>query len=113
MALTAEQQARRQFKVTASMLPIIMNGDAEALLKLYLEEIGDLDREPPNYAMQLGSHVEGFLLDYLATTTDSKITRRGEVVDHPTVPEFCCTLDGYRAFDDAVIENKFLGIIPA
>jgi hypothetical protein len=108
MALTAEQQLRRQFKVTASMLPILMNGNEAAILKLYREEIGELEREPATYAMQLGSHIEPFMLDYLQSVTGHAITRRGEVIDHPTVPEFCCTLDGYRAHDDAVIENKYL-----
>jgi hypothetical protein len=108
MALTAEQQARRAFKVTASMLPTLMHGDEAALLRLYREEIGEIEREPPTYAMRFGSHVEPFMLDELQAKT-GPITRRGEVVDHPTVPEFCCTLDGYRAADDAVIENKFLG----
>ena len=108
MVLSAAQQARRQFKITASMLPILMHGDEASILRLYREEMGELEREPPNYAMQLGSYVEPFMLDYLETTTGHPITRRGEVVDHPTIPEFCCTLDGYRAFDDAVIENKFL-----
>jgi YqaJ-like recombinase protein len=107
--LTAEQQLKRQFKITASMLPILMSGDEAALLKLYREEQGDLEREPPNYAMQLGAYIEPFMLDYLQTNTGHAITRRGEVIDHPTVPEFCCTLDGYRSHDDAIIENKFLG----
>jgi hypothetical protein len=108
MVLSADQLARRQFKITASMLPILMHGDEAALLRLYCEEIGETEREPANYAMQLGSHVEPFMLDYTEQKTGHAITRRGEVVDHPTVPEFCCTLDGYRAFDDAIIENKFL-----
>ena len=85
MALTAEQQLRRQFKVTASMLPILMNGDAPALLKLYREEQGDLEREPPSYAMQLGSMIEPFMLDYTQAKTGHAITRRGLVIDHPTI----------------------------
>jgi len=108
MALTAEQQAQRQYKITASMLPILMHGDAAALNRLYCEEIGESEREPPHYAMQLGSHIEPFMLDYLEVRCGHAITRRGEVIDHPTIVEFCCTLDGYRAHDDAVIENKFL-----
>lgn len=108
MALSVEQQAKRAFKMTASMLPILMHGDGAALNKLYCEEIGEAEREPPTYAMQLGSMIEPFMLDWLESSTGHPITRRGEVVDHPTVPEFCCTLDGYRSFDDAIIENKFL-----
>ena len=91
------------------MLPILMHGDAAAINKLYCEEIGEIEREPANYAMQLGSIIEPFMLNYLQTRCGHAITRRGEVVDHPTVPEFCCTLDGYRSHDDATIENKFLG----
>jgi hypothetical protein len=109
MALTVEQQARRAFKRTASILPILMNGDEAAILKLYREDIGEIEREEPTYAMQLGSYIEKFMLDYTEAKTGQAITRRGEVVDHPTIPYFCCTLDGYRAFDDAVIENKFIG----
>jgi hypothetical protein len=108
MALTVEQQARRRFKITASMLPILMHGDEARINRLYCEEIGEIEREPSNYAMELGSHVEPFMLDWTQAKTGHPIIRRGEVVDHPTIPEFCCTLDGYRAFDDAVIENKFL-----
>ena len=109
MALTAEQQLRRQFKVTASMLPILMHGDGAALNRLYCEEIGETEREPPTYAMQLGSMIEPFMLDYTQAKTGHAITRRGLVIDHPTIPEFCCTLDGYRSHDDSVLENKFLG----
>ena len=109
MALSAAQQLRRQGKVTASMLPILMNGDAAAILRLYQQEIGETEREPANYAMQLGSYVEVFMLDYLEACSGHPITRRGDVVDHPVVAGFLCTLDGYRAFDDAIIENKFLG----
>ena len=90
------------------MLPTLMHGDEAALLRLYLQEIGELEREPGSYAMGLGAVVEPYMLDYLVGKNGHPITRRGEVVDHPTIPEFCCTLDGYRPFDDAVIENKFL-----
>jgi hypothetical protein len=108
MVLSVEQQARRAFKITASMLPILMHGDEAALLKLFLEESGAQEREPPTYAMQLGAMIEPFMLDYTEAKTGHAITRRGEVIDHPTVPDFCCTLDGYRSFDDSVLENKFL-----
>lgn len=108
MALSADQQARRRFKLSASMLPILMHGDEAAILKLYREEIGESEREPSSYAMRLGSFIEGFVLDYRQEIAGQPIVRRGEVIDHPTIPEFCCTLDGYRAFDDAVMESKFL-----
>jgi len=106
--LSAEQLRLKQFKISASMLPILMHGEPDAINRLYCEEIGQAEREPPNYAMELGSYIEPFILDYQQRKTSQAITRRGEVVDHPTIPDFCCTLDGYRAHDDAVIEVKFL-----
>jgi hypothetical protein len=39
---------------------------------------------------------------------DGEITERQSYIDHPTLPWCGCTLDGYRAFDDAVIEAKTL-----
>src|SRR3954470_12599260 len=109
MSLTPEQLAKRQFKITASMLPILMHGDEAALLKLYREEIGESERET-NYAMELGSVFEPFILDYQQRKTGHAITRRGEVVDLESAGglNFCCTLDGYREHDDAVVESKFL-----
>jgi hypothetical protein len=108
MALTQEQLARKAFKVSGSMMPILMDGDDEKILKLYREEIGESEREPPSYAMRLGSMIEPFLLDYHQEQIKSPITRRGEVVDHPTIKDFCVTLDGYSAELDAIIESKFL-----
>jgi hypothetical protein len=108
MALTAVQLERRAFKITASMLPILMNGEPAAIQRLYAQEIGEIEREPPTYAMELGFYMEPFILDYTEGKTGQAITRRGEVVDHPSIAEFCCTLDGYRAHDEAVIETKFL-----
>lgn len=107
MALSAEQLERRAGKITASMLPILMYGDAEQIQRLYREEIGELDREPQSYAMALGSHIEPFVLDYWNDCYGT-LTRRGEVVDHPFIPEFCCTLDAYREFDDCALDCKFL-----
>jgi len=106
--LTDEQRAKRAFKVTASMMPIIMNGDAEQLMRLYRETIGEIEREPSNYAMQIGAHIEAFLLDYWEKYTGQPITQRGVVADHPNIKGIACTLDGWRAYDDAVIETKFL-----
>src|SRR4051812_35122810 len=108
MALTAAQLARKAFKLSASMMPILMHADEDKILQLYREEIGESEREPPTYAMNLGAYVEPFILDVYQERIGQPVTRRGEQVDHPTVPDFIVTLDGYRPDIDAVIESKFL-----
>jgi hypothetical protein len=59
--------------------------------------------------MRAGSILEREMLDWQANVTGHPITRRGEVVYLDDNNHMFCTLDGYRAADDAVIECKFLG----
>jgi hypothetical protein len=90
------------------MMPALMNSTKPLDLdKLYRRAIGELEPEPENWAMHCGSILEREMLDWQANVTGHEITRRGEVV-HLHEHMFC-TLDGYRAHDDAVIECKFLG----
>jgi len=96
----------RELMTTASQAPIIINGDAEQLQQLWEERVG---LRPPkdfsrNIAVQRGIHDEPFILNWLER--DHPITERGTFLKHPTLPSISCTLDGYRAFDDAVIEAK-------
>lgn len=106
--LTAEQRRLREYKITASMSPTIMSGDAKALNKLFEECVGQ--REPEDlsdvWPVQFGSHIEPFGLDWHQRKTGQPLIERGRVVDHPTLPRICCTLDAYRAIDDCVIDHK-------
>jgi hypothetical protein len=58
--------------------------------------------------MRAGTHMEPFLRRELERECGHPISRVGEIVDHPTNSTFRVKLDGYRAFDDAVVEFKFL-----
>jgi hypothetical protein len=98
----------RELMTTASQAPVIVNGTEEQLLELWQERVG---LKPPkdfshNIAVQRGRHDEPFILNWIEFTTDQPITERGAFLKHPTLPSISCTLDGYRAFDDAVIEAK-------
>jgi hypothetical protein len=113
MALTAEQLARREGKITASFLPQLMAGDREAIHQKWLELVGDPNWQPEdlsnNRPVQFGSFIETFALDWHERKTQCELTRRGEVVDHPTRPYVCATLDAYRAADRCVIDAKANG----
>ena len=106
--LSVAEQRYRVGKFTGSLTNAVMNSTSElALNRVWREKVG---LDPPmetTYAMEAGSHMEPFILDWLEKQT-SAITRRGEIVDHPTHPDICVKLDGYRSTDDAIIEVKFL-----
>ena len=106
--LSVAEQRYRVGKFTGSLANAVMNSTSElALNRVWREKVG---LDPPmesTYAMEAGSHMEPFILDWLERHTGA-ITRRGEIVDHPTHPDICVKLDGYRSTDDAIIEVKFL-----
>lgn len=97
-------------QTTASQAPVIVHGSNADIYQLWLERTGQAkpDDLSANYAVQHGKHLEPFVLDWIERTTQQEITERQRFVQHPTVPYLGATLDGYRAFDDAVIEVKVL-----
>lgn len=111
--LTAEQQAARQFRVTASFLPALMQGDEAAILREWMRLVGHPDYEPLDLSDQwppcFGQYVEPFALDWHQRKTGHPITRRGETVVHPMLDYVSCTLDGWREADDCVIDAKCCG----
>jgi predicted phage-related endonuclease len=106
--LTDEQLAYRRGRVTASDARMLMNAadDAE-LLKLFNVKIGAEPPEPENYAMRVGSHMEPFIINEYEHISGILVTRRQEIVDHPQIKGFCCTLDGWHPKLNRVIEVKF------
>jgi len=99
----------REGLTTASVAPLIVHGTDADRLRLWRERIGEIEREDlsEDFAVQWGAHNEGFCLDWVERTTQREITERQRFVKHPTLP-FGATLDGYRPFDDAVVECKVL-----
>lgn len=109
--LTAEQRTLRENHLTASVAKVVMSGDAVELLALYMELTGQA--EPPDlsgvWAVQLGSYLETFILDWHANKTGHPLTERGRVVEHPTLKYVCATLDCYREFDGMTLDAKVVG----
>lgn len=109
MPLSEAEHDYRRNKVTGSLVNALMAATTEAaLIKLWREKVGLDPPQAETWAMKAGAHMECLILDYVASQNAYPITRRGEIVDHPTVRDVCTKLDGYRTADDAVIEVKFL-----
>lgn len=108
--LTKSEHDYRIGKFTGSLANSVMNATTEAeLVRIWRIKVGLDDPEPETYAMRAGSHMEKLILDERELQTGHTISRRGEIIDHPTIPDICVKLDGYRAHDDAVIDAKFVG----
>ena len=106
----SELSPKREFKTTGSQAPVIVNGTADQLYELWEERCG---RRPPkdfsrNIQVQRGRHDEPFILSWSEMINGHEITERQRYIEHPTLPSIACTIDGYRAFDDAVYEAKCL-----
>jgi hypothetical protein len=61
------------------------------------------------WAVQFGSYIEKFALDWHAKKTHCKLTRRGEVVTHPKFSHVSCTLDAFCPDTNTVIDVKAPG----
>jgi hypothetical protein len=109
MTLSAFDEDYRIGKFTGSLANAVMNARSEAeLLRIWREKVG-LDPPPvATWAMRAGAYMEPLILDERERQTGCPITRRGEIVDHPTVADVCVKLDGFRSADDAIVEAKFL-----
>jgi hypothetical protein len=96
-------------KFTGSLANSVMGATTEAeLVRIWRIKVGLDDPEPVTYAMRAGSHMEPLILNERELQTGHAITRRGNIVDHPSVADVCVKLDGFREHDDAVIEAKFI-----
>lgn len=95
-------------RFTGTSANIVMNGSEADWTKHYLQRSGQLEPEPPNWAMRAGSHMESLILDWYQEQLGHPITRRGEVVYHPDNSNICVKLDGYCEPLDLITEAKFL-----
>lgn len=95
---------------TASVAPLIAYGSGAELFQLWQERTGQVPRADlsNNYPVQHGKHNEPFVLDWVERNTGIEIAERQRFVPHPSISWLGCTLDGYRPYDDAVIECKVL-----
>lgn len=109
MALTAQQLQLRDGRVTASFIPHLMFGNEDKILNEWRKLVGDpdyVDDFKPGWLSEYGSYLEPFMLDWREKKTGHKMTRRGEVVYHPSYPWASCTLDAASVPEKMVIECK-------
>lgn len=113
MALTAAQLEARAGKLTASVVGYLMSGSRAKIINIWRELIGDPDYVRDNlddvWPVQLGSVTEQLNLDWYERKTGHEVTRRGEVVAHPTCDWAAATLDGFDAVEGIPIECKHVG----
>ena len=111
MTLTAEQEAKRVGKLTASRVGVLMRGDAAGIDRLYREMIGELAEEDlsDNWAVQRGLATEMVNLRWYEKKSHSLVTRRRQVVTSEWPPWAACTLDGWDSILLCPIECKDVG----
>lgn len=111
--LSPTQLQARDGKLTASRVACLMTGDAGKIMNLWRELVGDpefVDEDLSGvWAVQLGSHTESLNLDWYERRTGKPLSRRGEVVVHPSNAWAACTLDGWDDQIGAPIECKHVG----
>lgn len=110
MSLTAEQIAARKGKLTASRVACLMTGDTEKIMRLYREMIGEEIPEDLSgvWPVRLGEVTEKLNLDWYEQS-GSPLSRRGEVVVHPTHSWAAATLDGWDDMLNCPVETKHVG----
>jgi predicted phage-related endonuclease len=95
--LTSEQLKQRAGKLTASRIACLMTADAVKIMQLYKELIGEAEPEDLSqvWPVRLGEATEQLQLDWFEQRYRTPVTRRGEVVIHPSKDWAACTLDGW------------------
>lgn len=108
--LTEAQRKAREDRLTASRIACLMNGNAEAIMQLYREMIGEIPEEDLSdvWAVQLGAVTEQLNLDWYEKKNNI-ILRRGEVRIHPHFEWAACTLDGWDYALRCPVECKHVG----
>jgi predicted phage-related endonuclease len=88
----------------------LMRGDAEKILRLYKEMIGEEIEENLRqvWPVRLGEATEQLNLDWLEESGVA-LSRRGEVVVHPKYPWAACTLDAWCEELQCPVEAKHVG----
>lgn len=111
LGLSAEQLAKRQHCLGGSDANVIMNGDDEALLNLWLEKTGQ--REPEDLSsvlpVMMGLWTEELNRHWYELTTGRRITDEQLECVREDLPWMTCTLDGLTTTErgqGAIFEAK-------
>ena len=110
MSLSADQLKARGGKLTASRVAVLMKGDAEGIMQLYREMIGE--GEPENldhvWPVRLGAATEALNLDWFEMKNGA-LTSRGSVLTHKHHPWAAATLDAWSVDLRCPVEAKHVG----
>jgi putative phage-type endonuclease len=110
MTLSTDQLEARKGKLTASRVAVLMKGDAEGILQLYQEMIGE--GEPENldhvWPVRLGSATEALNLDWFEMKNGA-LTSKGSVLSHKHHPWAAATLDAWWVDGKMPCECKHVG----
>jgi predicted phage-related endonuclease len=111
MVLSAEDRALRKLSIGGSDANIIMSGDADKILKLWKEKVGETEPEDLSdiLPVQLGSFTEPFNIEWFTKTTGRVVTNQQERHVHAKHTFMTCTLDGMTDGGKAVFEAKHVG----
>lgn len=111
--LSPDQLRQRDGKLTASRVACLMTGDAEKIMNLWRELVGDPVFIPEDlsdiWPVQLGAHTEVLNLDWYEKRTGKPLTKRGDVIVHPHFDWAAATLDGWDNEIGAPVECKHVG----
>lgn len=108
LGLSAEQKARRQHYVGGSDAKVIMSGLDEAIYDLWRRKRGEAPDDDLSdvLAVQMGSFTEPLNLYWFERKTGLVVTRDGEHVVSSDHDFMACTLDGFVAAENAVVQCK-------
>ncbi len=111
--LVGEQPARRPNRrhfIGGSDARVIMGSDGSALIRLWKEKRGELEREDlsDNLVVQLGVATEALNRTWYERSAKQAVTEVQRWVQHPVRRYMAATLDGFVAGLDAVFEAKFM-----
>jgi len=103
----SELNPARDYYATASQFDTICHGTPVEVDRMWREDVGLIAREDlsDNLAVIIGKTLGPVILDRVERTGRHEVTERERFVKHASLP-FAATLDGYRSFDDCVIEAK-------
>lgn len=109
--LSPTQLSQREGMLTASRVACLMTGDAEKIMDLWREMVGDPGYVPEDlsevWPVRLGECTEQLNLDWFELKR-GPVTRRGDVVIHAN-GWAACTLDGWSSLHNCPIETKHCG----
>lgn len=111
--LTDLQLKARDGKLTASRVGALMTGDADKIMNLWREMVGDPDFVPDDlsdvWPVQLGVATESLNLDWYERRTGHTLARKGEVVVCPRADWAACTLDAWDVVECGPVDAKHVG----